>query len=172
MAVVNNLSTALTNTYAARPKLNPSQIDVGRARQSVGVAVKAAADSNNSVYRICKVHSSWRVSSIRVSNSAITGGTSYAIGLYTEYVDGQTPIEVVTGSKSLLAAVVDMSTARTVPTEVLTMPTSGKGVEQALWERLGLTSDPGAEYDVALTATTAGSTVGEIGVMASFVGIG
>lgn len=169
MAVVDKLSTALANTYAAKPKLNSSQIDVGQIRQSVGVASVASGDDDGSVYRICRVHSSWRISSIRVNNAAITGGEDYDIGLYEPYVSGQSPNAV---DADLFADGLDFSAPRAELEEVLTVPTTGNGIEKAIWQLLGLSADPGLEYDLCLTANTVGSADGQINVLVEFTGLG
>src|ERR1044072_77476 len=82
MAVVNTKSTAISNRDAAPMVPPPAHLVRGISYQAVGTVEKAGSDSNASVYRVARLRSSDRVSTVHVLNDAITGGTSYDVGLY------------------------------------------------------------------------------------------
>jgi hypothetical protein len=70
MAVVNAKSVHVQNADAAVQTLSPSATSEGKAARMVGTIAKAASDNDASIYRIGRVHSSWRVTSIWLYNDA------------------------------------------------------------------------------------------------------
>ena len=169
MAVANTKATNVTNPDSTPSKANPLHIHAARLYEIVGTVEVAAADSDNSVYRMARVHSSWRISSIEVFNDAITSGSVYDLGLYDTAENGGA---VISGAQELFASDVTMVTARSTPTELTYEATATNidKIEKRLWELLGLTADPGKWYDIAFTATTVGSGAGTISLRVRFVG--
>ena len=161
-AVANTKSNIVTNADAEPYAASAALISHGRLREQVATVAVAAADDDNSVYRLFRVPSNIRVSELLVLNDAITGGTSYDLGVYD--IDGVNQAAVV--DADLFASAVTMASARTAPLDVT--HESGQWpieeAEQALWEALGLASDPDKMYDIALTANTVGSAAGDITV--------
>lgn len=162
MAVVNLLTTALTNSQVTTPPvLNQPAFTGANDFTAVGVITNGAADSANSTYRYFALPSNSVVFDIQMLNSAAnTSGTSYEIGLYA-YGGGA----VLTNCIAVLCPVgLSQVTTRTVWTSIfLPAITSGAAnsanVGLRLWELAGLSKDPGVYYEIVMTAVTPG-TVG------------
>lgn len=158
MAVVNTKSTVVTNADATPQVITNRILTRGPVMATCGVAAVAAADDDTSVFRFTRIPSNARIISIRRTNTAITGGTSYGLGVYQTAANGGAAV-----SASLFAAAQDLSSAgaqveqRYTALAVTTM-------EQRLWELLGLTSDPQRDYDIAMLANTVGTAAGSIGL--------
>lgn len=167
MAVVNTKATNVTNPDSTPSKANPLHIHLARLYEIVGTVEVAVADSDASVYRMARVYSSWRISSVEVFNDAIQSGAVYDLGLY-DIADNAGAVV----SQELFASDVTMVTARSTPTELTYEATATNidKIEKRLWELLGLTSDPGKWYDIAFTASTVGSGAGTISLRVRFVG--
>lgn len=120
----------------------------------------AAADDDNSIYRLFRINSSDTVYDLRISNDAITGGTDYDVGLYDIGTDG------AVADKDLFADGLDLSSAGD-KTNALTAPDIAE-LAGEVWEisGLSLTKDPVKEYDVAIHANTVGTAAGTITVHA------
>ena len=167
MAVANTKATNVTNPDSTPSKANPLHIHSARLYEIVGTVEVAAADDDNSVYRMARVHSSWRISSIEVFNDAITSGSVYDLGLWDTAENGGAVV-----SQELWASDVTMVSARATPTELTYEATATNidKIEERLWELAGLTSDPGKWYDIAFKATTVGSGAGTISLRVRYVG--
>lgn len=165
MAVVNTVSSIISNADAAPPVHNKPHIDGGMLRVSVATLEIAAGDDDGSTYRFFRVPSGARVHSLRVLNDAITGGTAYNCGLYN--IAAQNGGALVNGS--LFASSVDMSTARTVPIDLVFEQLDIANAEKRIWELLSLTRDPHITYDVVLRALTVGTVSGTITLQLEYV---
>jgi hypothetical protein len=165
MAVANTKSTHVGNADNVPVKATPVRVAEGRLKESVATVEVAAADDNGSVYRMHRVRSDARVSSIEIANDAITGGTGYDVGVYDTNENGGAAVD-----DDVFASALDLSSAGgfTDRTYEATAANISK-VEQALWELLGLSSDPGKEYDICLTADTVGTAAGTIASRLRFV---
>jgi len=113
-------------------------------------------DSIGSTYRMLRVKSSDRMSSLQIFCDAITSAAA-DVGLYDIAANGGAVVDA-----DFFASAQSIATAITVGTNIL--HESGvvdiSEVEQAIWQLLGLTSDPNKEYDVALTLTAAATATG------------
>jgi len=158
MAVENKLSTNITKAESPMGnKLSSARINHGRLRESVGTLETAAADDDDSVFRFMPVHSSWRISEILLACDALTGSTSWDIGLYS--VGAGAVVD-----SDLFASAVNISSGLAAWTnQALESGTAGiENVEKQIFELLGLTVDPNLEYDMCMLANTIGSGVGTI----------
>lgn len=164
MAVVNSKSTVITNLDAVPQTINNSYLARGTVLEAVGIATIAAADDDTSVYRICRVPSNARITSLKLNNAAITGATAYVAGFYDI---ASVNSGAVIGSGNQLMTTKDISAGLTVPTECLTVTAANS--EKRVWELLGLSADPGKSYDICLTANTVGSGAGSVGVRVQYV---
>ncbi len=152
MAVVNTKSTVVTNADAG--VLSDRKFARARLISSIGFVNKAASDSNASVFRFARLPSNAVIRAITVnSDAAITGGTAYQLAGYDTATNGGLVIANLTS----FGAALDLSTA-----SIKTTRPGAADVEKALWHLLGLTVDPGKMIDIALLATTAGSTAANI----------
>jgi hypothetical protein len=153
MALVNTKSTVITNADAG--VLSDRKLARARVLSSIGFVIKAASDSNNSVFRFARLPSNAIIRSITVnSDAAITGGTAFQLAGY------DTPTAnsgVVIANLTSFGAALDLSTAG-----IKTVLPGAADVEKTLWQLLGLATDPGKSVDIALLATTSGSTAANI----------
>lgn len=160
--VVNVKATAITNSdrefVSGLPNnLNPLLIASGKVKARVGLCAKGAADSNNSVYRFARIASRDRIKSLTYMFDAIAGLTAVDIGAYDTAINGGAVV-----SQHLFATGVDVHLGQTAPVEARYLNLAAATAEQALWQLLGLASDPGKDYDLAFTATTAGGNAGNM----------
>lgn len=163
MAVVNTKSGLVTNADASPRVLTQGHV-VGTPRFSVGLVEVAAADDDTSVYRMLRMRSSDRIDRLLLLNDAITGGTSYDLGVYETAMNGGAAVDV-----DLFASAISMASARTEPLDVTHENLNIDQCTKQLWELLGLTADPVKEYDIAFTANTVGSAPGTIALKSSTV---
>lgn len=165
MAVVNTKSTAITAGDATPPTLVSSYISGGVLRESVGTVEAAAADDNDSIYRMVRVPSNARISSILLASDAVTGSSDVNVGIWQTAANGGAVV-----SENIFADAVDLSNA-TAFTEVLleTTATDIVQVEKRLWELLSLTVDPQRDYDICLKAVAAASAAGTYSMKVKYV---
>jgi hypothetical protein len=165
-AVANTKSTQVSNADAAPPVINNMRSVDGRLQESVATVEVAAADDDTSVYRMHRVRSTDRISSIEVANDAITGGVDYNLGVHDVAANGGAAV-----SENLFGDALDLSSASAgfVDRTYETTPTNIANVGKMLWELLGLSADPGKEYDITLTGITVGTAAGTISTRLRFV---
>lgn len=157
MAVVTLKSTAITNATATPVVLTGGHISNGNLRESQGFAAIGSGDDIASTYRLFKLRSSDRVSSLRVYTADI-GTTALAdVGLYN--VNGGTVVDV-----DFFASALSLSGGALNGVDITFEAAANNGIltngEKRIWEALGLTADPFKEYDVALTLTAASDAAG------------
>jgi hypothetical protein len=158
MGVANTKSTGVTNADSTQPRLPTAGYLVGaNIKMSVGTVEVAAADDNDSVYRMVRLPSNAIVYRIETMNDAITGGTDFDIGLYKIETDGG-----LVADKDRFASAIDMSTARSLALDAGFEALGIEQVEKRLWELLGLASDPQTSYDLSYHANTVGSGAGTL----------
>lgn len=165
MAVVNTKSTAVTNADASSQTLNKKLISNGRARESIGKVAVANGDSIGSTLRFCRLHSSWRVSSIRVYCDAVTSA-AMDVGIYQTNENGGAAVDA-----DRFASAQSIATAILTGTEILleSAVLAPGDMEKPLWEALGLTADPGRFYDLVGTLTAAATAAGNVVLRVSHV---
>lgn len=167
MAVVNTKSTIITNADATPKVLNSPRLMGGMVRAQVATVEVAAADDDTSVYRLFRIPSNAVILRLALFNDAITGGTSYDLGLYRTAADGGAVVDA-----DNLGAAIDLSSARTAagPLEATFEAADINTIELEAWDRVsGLTADPNVQYDIALTANTVGSGAGTISAYLLYV---
>ena len=165
MATANTKSNIVTNADATPVTLTAVNLKGGRLREQVATVEIAAADDDGSTYRLFRVHTSDRVSSIEIFNDAISGGTDFNIGAYDVADAGGA---IIDGGNSWGDAVT-MASARTTPTDVCYEINDVANIEQEVWEVLALTSDPNKFVDIVLTAVTVGTVAGTISARLRYV---
>lgn len=172
MAQVIIESTAITNAGAFPRVQNTVGLEGGSLVRAVnGLVTLTSGDTQNttyaagaSVYRVGKVRSSDYYHQLRIVTTADMGTTTTVdVGLYA------------VGDLSAPGAVVDQDFfASTLSLKDNAIVTTGSGVnaadqtfeagaagglitnaEKRVWEALGLSTDPGVEYEVVLTLTGA-----------------
>lgn len=167
MAVANTKSTAVTNRDAIPRVPSPAHLVRGPLFEAVGTVEVAAADDDNSVYRMARLRSSDRVSSLTIFADAITGATAYDLGVYRTADDGGAVVDA-----DLFGSAVDISAGSKVGIDVTyeSAATDISKIEKRIWELLGLSADPQIDYDVAFTATTVGTAAGTVSLRVRFTG--
>jgi hypothetical protein len=166
-ATANTKANLITNLDANPPVMNPLYLMGGVVREQVGTAEIAAADDDASVYRLARVHSSWRLSQLTLFNDAITSGTVFDLGLYATAADGGAVVDANAFSDNI-----SLASASVAGTEVLFEGGSTNGVEdieQQVWQMAGQSSDPNVWYDIALTGDTVGSGAGTVSLRTRYI---
>jgi hypothetical protein len=158
MAVENRKSNIVGGLDASPATRENSDVFEGRIQQQAQFIESEAADDDGSIYRLFRVPSNARLSSLKQTNDVIANGTDYDWGVYQTLKNGGA---VLAGGVALLAAAVDNSSARLQPAELLTIDPAD--AEKPLWALLGLSADPSIEYDICAT----GNTVGDGGTIAA-----
>jgi len=156
MAVVNTKSTLVSNADATPKVMNNPVQDGGGLREKLGVVAVAAADDDTSTYRMVRVPSNARISSIDLIADAIAGAVAYECGVYQTADNGGAVVvdDVFSGASGIdihLGGNIDMMTG---------VVAANRG--QPLWQLLGLSSDPLRHYDIVLTADTVGTAAGNL----------
>lgn len=161
MAVVALKSTAVTNATTTPRVQNPVGVENGQVVRVQGFAVIANGDSVGSTYRIGKIRSADYVDQIRVYAPDIGTTTAGDLGLYDLLTasNGGSVVDVdfFASALSLNAGALNGSDITFEAAAAGGLITNG---EKRVWEALGLTSDPGKEYDVTLTLTGAADAAG------------
>lgn len=167
MAVVNTKTNLVTNLDATPAVMNPLYLIGGVLREQVGTVEIAAADEDTSVYRLGRVHSSWRVSQLTLFNDAITSGATFDVGLYATAANGGAAVDA-----NAFADNIALTSASLTGTELLNESGSVVGVEdieQQVWQVAGLSADPNVYYDIALTGDSVGSGAGTVSLRTRYV---
>lgn len=172
MAVDHVKATGITNADAS-PAIANTAGEVGGAAPlkvvSSGSVVGVASSSIDATYQFCRVPSNAKVQAMFFESQAQAAG-AMDIGLYyaTDGLGGRP-------TSLLAAAAIDQDffasaialTSLSQPTNVVNESgtnTPAKRV-QPLWQAVGLTSDPGGNFDIVGTITTAITTgTGQMGL--------
>jgi hypothetical protein len=165
-AAANTKSTEVTNADATPPVKTHVSVSHGRLHTKVGTIEIAAADDAASVYRMCRVHSSWRLDEITRYNDAITSGTGFDLGLYDITEAGGAAVD-----DDLFASGISLaSESKTgVNDQFESASINIDDIEKPIWELLALSADPGKWYDLAYTGDTPGSGAGTLSVRVRYV---
>jgi len=164
-AVANTKSTIVTNADAAPVDLTDSRVSHGRLREQVAKVEVAAGDDDGSVFRMFRVWSGWRITSIEIASDAIAGGTAYDVGVYQTAENGGAAVD-----DDEFASALDLSSASGFTDRTYEAgATEIDKIEQPLWERIGETSDTKRWYDICLTGDTVGTGAGTIAARLRYV---
>ena len=167
MGTANTLTNNVTNLDATPPVALDKRLFNGILKEQVGTVEIAAADDANSVYRVGRVHSSWRISEIIRYNDAITSGADFDVGIYDTAENGAAVINI-----NCFADAVSLVSGSVTGTRDLYEAGSDVGVEdieQRVWEMAGQSSDPDVWYDICFTGDTVGSGAGTLSLRTRYV---
>jgi hypothetical protein len=165
MAVVNTKATAISNADATPKILNPPHLTANYVRQAVGLVTVVSGDSANSVYRVARLRSSDRVSSIAECHDAFSTSGAMSFGLYRTAADGGAVVAI-----AQFAAAVSIVAASVVKTGITFQNQAITNAEKRIWEILGLAADPQIDYDLCVTVTNVGATgAGNIAVWVEYI---
>lgn len=150
MATVHLKSAAVTNAAATPRVLNNANVQGGKASRAVGVVTNSAADDVGSTYRYCRVPSNALIKAVRFWSAAAGATGQLDVGLYQTAENGGLVVDadlfasaIDPGGGALNAVDITHESGQFTFAESLT----------PLWQAIGLTADPGREYDVAATVT-------------------
>lgn len=161
--MATNYSTEATNHKSVGGTKNPTTATEGNLRVSSATYAVAAADNDGDIYCMVPIRSNWSLKAIRVYNDAVTGGTSYDLGIYTT---AATPVVV---DADAYASAIDMSSARTsAPLDAAFQARNITAINNKVWQDAGLSADSGAWYWLALTANTVGTAAGDITIVIEY----
>lgn len=163
MAVVTVSAAPVANADAKPIVRNSAKVAEGEILGSVGSVAVANGDSIASIYRMVRIKSGCRMNSLQLVCDAITGAAA-DIGLYQTPGRGGAVVDAdfFTAAQSLATATQGIQVAHG---NILKAGNIGLRV----WEALGLSADPGIEYDIALTLTAAATAAGNAALKADFV---
>jgi hypothetical protein len=168
MAVVALKSTAITNSDATPAVFNTANNHKGNIRESQGLAAIGNGDSIGSTYRIARINSSDRVSSIKIWAPDIGTTVTTDVGLYDTAANGGAVVDA-----DFFASAVALNAGPYVALDVTFEAGAAGGnianAEQRIWEALGLTADPFKAYDVTFTLTAASDAAGTALVRVQYV---
>jgi len=166
MAVVNIKSLNVQNADSAVQTLNPVHLAGAKKYSIVANAAIAAADDDGSTIRLCRVHSSWRLTSVLLYNEAIAASAGWTLGLYRTAADGGAAVAAACYATALAATAASLSGTQLIfnqPTRTIDK------IGQQVWQDAGLAADPNLWYDLTFVCTTAGTAAGKIAVEVEYI---
>ena len=169
MAVVNTKAAAVTSSDAGTAV--KKNLVGGLLKESVGTLEAVSGDSIGSTYRMCRVPSNARISRVLLSSDAITTCAA-DVGIYdVASVSSGAVVDAdfFASGQSLATALANLDV-----THEADAADAGAGfgigdVEKPLWQALGLTADPGKQYDVVVTLTAAAGSAGTVSLKVQYV---
>lgn len=164
MAVVAVKSTSITNRDAGTQ--SPSYVNAANTRSTSDIVTVTNGDSIASVFRVVRIPSNARIKSVSLFCTAITSGAA-DVGLYQTATYGGAVVDAdfFTAAQTIATA----SGGINVMNGNLLSGANSANRNKRVWEILGLSSDPGREYDVALTLTAAAAATGTAGLEVEYV---
>lgn len=165
MAIVNKLSTELTNIAAGTMNL-PYFADAVKHSKVASIEL-AGTESAESILKFFRVPSNARIDLLAYANDALTTGTM-DIGVFAA-TDGTTSSSDAVDADEFASAVSIASANAFTDCTYEAIATDISKVESRLWERLGLTADPNVMYDICGTLKTIGTTAGTVAMKCEYV---
>jgi hypothetical protein len=168
MAVVAVKSNQVTNADASPRVLNNGSTAGGVVHEFVATVALANGDDIASTYRFMRVRSSDRVSAVKLYCDAVTTCAG-DFGLYRTAADGGAVVDA-----DFFASAQSLAAAITTGTEIQheSAVYGVEDIEKPLWSGLGLSTDPGIDYDIALTLTAAAASAGDVSLKVTTVNNG
>lgn len=168
MAVVTLKSAQVTNADASPRVLNDGKTAGGVVHEFVATIAAALGDDIGSTYRFMRVRSSDRVSAVKLYCDAITTCAG-DFGLYRTAADGGAVVDA-----DFFASAQSLAAAITTGTEIQheSAVYGVEDIEKPLWSGLGLSADPGIDYDITLTLTAAAASAGDVSLKVTTVNNG
>lgn len=166
MAVVTVKAGAITNRDASPRVFSNAAIARAGMKMAVATCEVTNGDSIASKFILAQIPSNAVGEIVKLYCDAITSGAA-DIGIYRTTADGGAAVDV-----DFYASAQSIASAITTGTEVqheADATDSGAGfgladLENPLWQRLGLTADPGVVYDIVATLTAAAAATGTLGL--------
>lgn len=152
MAEVHLKSTPVTNATATPRVINNPNIAGGNVRRAAGAITGSASDSIGSTYRYCRVPSNAVVKCVKYWSAASGATGQVAIGLYQTAENGGAVVDA-----DLFGSGIDPGGGAIAALDVTHESGEYTFAESLLplWQVIGLSADPGREYDVTATVSEA-----------------
>lgn len=166
MAVVNSKSLRVSNADASVQTLDKVVVNHGRKRSLAATFEAVSGDSIASTYRMARVHSSWRITSIKLYCDAITTCAA-DLGLYN--VPGRGSTAGTVAAVSCYATAASLATASLTGIELAYEFKDVANIERQVWQDAGATADPSSYYDLVLTLTAAAGSAGTLSLEIEYV---
>ena len=150
MAVSLISSTPISNADASPKVANNPGVADGMLRRAVGTLEALAADDVASIYRFVRVPSNAHIHKVEFAGDAQGATGIINVGVYQTADNGSAVVDA-----DHFASLLDPGAGAIARTDI-THESAVYGIEDAekpLWEALGLSADPGIDYDIAATAT-------------------
>lgn len=162
MAAENLKSTQLSNRDAIPVVFNSS--NQGVMRRSVAV-VEAAGGDAGSTYRFCAIPSNAKNIRVMFSCDDLGTGTTLDVGLYQTPANGGAVFDA-----DFFASAIDVATGAVAVTDITyeRAATRIADAEKPLWQQMGLSADPGRDYDITAVSGAAAAT-GTIMILVDYV---
>jgi hypothetical protein len=162
MAVANTKSNRIGLAEAIPQRQQPGILNGAITKSLVATLEVAAADDNNSIYRFCRLHSSWNIRSIRAFSDAITSGTDFNFGLWQTAENGGAVVV-----ENCYADAVDLSSGL-AGTEIAFENRNIDKVENRVWQDAGLSADSNRFYELCAIGIAVGSAAGTITLIVEY----
>ena len=163
MAVVNTKASAITAADAGTAV--KKNLTAGVLTECAGTLEAVSGDSIASVFRLARVPSNARISRVLLSCDAITTCAG-DVGVYdVAAVNSGAVIDADFFASAQSLATALANTDVTHESGVFGV----EDIEQPLWQALGLSADPGKQYDIAVTLTAAAGSAGTVSLKVAYV---
>lgn len=163
MAVVNTKASAVTAADAGTAV--KKNLTAGVLKECAGTLEAVSGDSIASVFRLARVPSNARISRVLLSCDAITTCAG-DVGIYdVAAVNSGAVIDADFFASAQSLATALANTDVTHESGVFGV----EDIEQPLWQALGLSADPGKQYDIAVTLTAAAGSAGTVSLKVQYV---
>ena len=165
MATENLLSPSITNRDAL-PSVKNNSCVKGGVKGAVEV-INCGTGDLGSTYRFFSVPSNAVMTELKLYSPDMGTGGLADVGLYDTTANGSAVVDA-----DFFASAVDMKTAALNGSDILHEAAVAFPIQkgnQPLWQALGLSSDPGKEYDVVLTTTEAFTSAGYVKLKAEYM---
>lgn len=163
MAVVNTKASAITAADAGTAV--KKNLTAGVLKECAGTLEAVSGDSIASVFRLARVPSNARISRVLLSCDAITTCAG-DVGVYdVAAVNSGAVIDADFFASAQSLATALANTDVTHESGVFGV----EDIEQPLWQALGLSADPGKQYDIAVTLTAAAGSAGTVSLKVAYV---
>lgn len=150
MATVHLKSTPVTNATASPRVPNNPSVQGGEVKRAAGMVTNSAADDVGSTYRYCRVPSNATIKTVKFWSAASGATGQLNVGLYQTAENGGAVVDadlfasaIDPGGGALSAVDITHESGEYTYAESLT----------PLWQVIGLTADPGRDYDVTATVS-------------------
>lgn len=166
MAVVTVKSTRISNAENVQQTNDSPVVNHGRKRSLCATVEVTNGDSIASKFILARVHSSWRITSIKLFCDAITSAAA-DIGLYQTSAFPNNGGAVV--DADAYGSAVSIATANTTGIEVAYEARDIANIQRQVWQDAGATTDPVRFYELVATLTAAATATGTLSVEVEFV---